>query len=500
MKTTRTRQSTRILAGSIAALLAVQSAQADSGTWDGSADALWSTIANWSSDPNPVPGTVNTATFNNAGGAVDTIDLGGGVTINTILFDTFNAAAYIIGTGAASSQTLTLDNAGAVTVNSGVGYNQLLNAAMILGNDGTAQTFTLTNNSLAGSLTFAGNVTGSTGAGLKTIAATGAGSVAISGIIANGTSGTVNLTKAGTGRLTLSGVNTFTGGVALDAGILRATSSTAALGAGTLTLAGGNLQLANDSGLNFGRNTTVTANTLINSDRISAGAGLTHTLGTLAIGAQTLGIAQGANVNSGTAGVTFGATTLSGAAQLNLGFATLTTLGAITDAGNTLTLQGGGNFAQSAAWSGTGGLLLDTGYRGTATLNQANTFTGITTIRSGFHTLVAAANAGALGTGAASLDLQGGFLDLRNDAGLAFNRNTTVNGNATIIAERATAGAGVTHTLGTLNMNGAYTLTVRGVGVLGGTTTGITSGTAGRQHDLRHFQSQHCQPCRRHAR
>lgn len=385
-----------------------------------------------------------------------------------------------IGSGAVNSQALILDNSGAVTVNSTVGYNQLFNSAVTLGNDGTAQTSTLTNNSFAGGLVFAGTITGSTGAGVKTIAATGTGATTLGGIISNGAGGgTVEVTKSGTGRLTLSGANTFTGAVTLNAGVLRATTSTGALGAGTLSLAGGNLQLANDGGLNFGRNTTVTANTLINSDRLSIGAGQTHTLGTLAIGAQTLSIAQGANVNSGTAGVTFGATTLSGAAVLNLGFGTTTTLGAITDAGNTLTLQGGGTFAQSAAWaSGTvGGLTLATSYRGTATLNQANTFTGAVTITSGFKTLIATSNAGALGAG--TLDLQGGFLDLRNDTGLAFNRNTTVNGNSTIIAERTTAGASVTHTLGTLNMNGAYTLTVRGVSVLGGTTAGITSGTAG---------------------
>ena len=468
----RTRKSARILAGSIAALLAVQSAHATSGTWLGTTDALWATSTNWSSDPNPVPGTGDTATFNSAGNGNRTIDLGAGVTISTILFDTASALGYTIGSGAVNSQTLTLDNGGAVTANSTVGYNQLFNSAITLGNDGTLQTFTLTNNSLNAALTFAGNITGSTGAGVKTLAVTGSGNnTVISGIIANGAGGgTVALTKSGTGRLTLSGNNTFTGGVTLSAGILRATTSTGALGLGTLTLSGGRLELV--GGLAFARNTSVTADMLIVSDSSAIGAAATSTLGTLALGANTLSIGQGANTNSGSAGVTFsGTTTLSGAAVLNLGFNTTTTLAGITDAGNTLTLQGGGSFAQSAAWaSGTaGGLTLSTTYRGTATLNQVNTFTGVVTIQSGFHTLVATSNAGALGLG--TLDLQGGFLDLRNDTGLAFNRNTTVNGNSTIIAERATAGAGVTHTLGTLNMNGAFTLTVRG--------TNVTSGTAG---------------------
>lgn len=473
-KNTIVNRSVRILAGSIAAFFAAQSASAAI-VWSGTTDNVFATGTNWVGGIAPVSG--DTATFSDGGNGNTTVSLGAGATVNAVLFDTASAAAYTIGSGAVNSQPLTLNNGGAITLNSTIGYNQLFNSSIILGDDGTTQNFTLTNNSLVGGLVVAGTITGSTGAGVKTIAVAGAGATTLNGIIGNGTTGTVALTKSDAGRLTLSGNNGFTGGVTLNAGILRATTSTGALGAGTLSLGGGNLQLANDSGLNFGRNTTVTANTLINSDRLAAGAGVTHTLGTLAIGAQTLSIGQGSNVNSGTSGVTFGATTLSGAAVLNLGFGTLTTLGAITDAGNTLTLQGGGNFAQNAAWaSGTaGGLTLDTSYRGTATLNQANTFTGTVTVKSGFHTLVATSNAGALGTGAAALDLQGGFLDLRNDTGLAFNRNTTVNGNSTIIAERANTGAGVTHTLGTLNMNGAYTLTVRGTNVNAG-TAGLTFG------------------------
>jgi hypothetical protein len=92
-------------------------AHADDATWNGTIDATWANLGNWGGPTTPaaVPGTGNTATFDNAGGAVDTIDLTGGVTINTILFDTFNAAAYTIGSGAVNSQPLTLDNGGAVT-------------------------------------------------------------------------------------------------------------------------------------------------------------------------------------------------------------------------------------------------------------------------------------------------------------------------------------------------------------------------------------------------
>src|ERR1051326_3737347 len=101
---------------------------AASGSWLGTADATWANASNWSTTP--VPGTGDTATFNGAGNGNIAINLGGGVTINTVLFDTSSAASYIIGTGAVGSQTLTLDNGGAITVNSTVTNNETVNAAL----------------------------------------------------------------------------------------------------------------------------------------------------------------------------------------------------------------------------------------------------------------------------------------------------------------------------------------------------------------------------------
>ena len=66
----------------------------------------------------------------------------------------------------------------------------------------------------------------------------------ISGTI--GESGAQSLNKTGAGTLILSGASTFTGGLAHTAGILRATGNAGALGFGTLTLTGAELQLSND--------------------------------------------------------------------------------------------------------------------------------------------------------------------------------------------------------------------------------------------------------------
>ena len=206
------------------------------------------------------------------------------------------------------------------------------------------------------------------------------GANAIQGIIQDNvaSTGKVNLTVTGS-AWTLSGVNTYTGVTTLSAGILRATTSASALGAGTLSLGGGELQLANDTGLAFNRNTTVTGNTAITSDRLAGGAGVTHTLGTLSIGAQTLTINRGANATNGTGGITFGAATLTGAATFSpqadslLTFSSTTALGAntLTKSGaGAMTLTGvvsGSKAAGSNAISITGGVL---------TASGANTFTG----------------------------------------------------------------------------------------------------------------------------
>jgi autotransporter-associated beta strand protein len=206
--------------------------QAASGNWLGSVDATWAG-PNWSASP--PPGTGDTATFNGAGNGFTTIDLGAGVTVNTMLFDTAGVAAYTIGAGPVNSQTLTLNNGGAVTMNPTVGANQLFNAAVVLGTDATAQSYAFTNNSTTNSLTFAGNISGgATGtAGTKTLTVGGAGAVSMSGNISNGGATGIALTKTGVGTLTLSGTNSFNGITTISGGTVRLGSATALGNAGT---------------------------------------------------------------------------------------------------------------------------------------------------------------------------------------------------------------------------------------------------------------------------
>lgn len=286
------------------------------------------------------------------------------------------------------------------------------------------------------------------------------------------------MTKEGPGTLTLSGINTFTGKVILKAGTLRATTSTAALGAGTVpdtvTLAGGTLQLANDTGLGFSRNTTVSGNAEINSDRLTAmlpGSGVTHTLGTLAIGGQELTVSGGANVNGGVAGLTFGAPTLSGNPTFTInnpsaGGVTVLTVPSLTNDANTVTFKGNGYFVQTGVWgNGSGGLTLDPAFTGVVNLNQANTFTGPVTVRGG--TLRVSSQNQAMGTGTATLELAGGTLQSLTST-LTPGRNTVISGDATILLLNNSG----TFTLGTLAIGG-QTVNVNSTAYAGGAGTEV---------------------------
>jgi fibronectin-binding autotransporter adhesin len=183
----------------------------------------------------------------------------------------------------------------------------------------------------------------------------GAGNIFVSGDISAANTGTT-LTKVGTGTLTLGGANAYTGGTTLSAGALWAQGA-GSLGTGALTLDSGTLELAGNTGQGFTNPTTMGGDVFIVSDRLSAGAGVTHTLGPLAIGTETVTVAAGSHVTSGTAGLPFGATTVTGDAIFAVGVNTLFTPRATTFTdGVTVTLgRGGSGGVTVAGFAGTAG-------------------------------------------------------------------------------------------------------------------------------------------------
>ncbi len=269
-----------------------------------------------------MPGTGDTANFNGLGNGHTTIDLGSGVTIMNLLFNTGSAAAYTIGSGSVGSQTLTLNNAGGITLNSMVANNELFNAAIVLGTDSTAQSYTNFNNS-AQTLTFASSIyggpsAGSGTAGTKTLVIGGSGNTVVSGSLLNGASSvpattTIALTKLGAGTLTFNGTvdaSTIGGGagggaygtVTVNDGMLLIDFSNAGATSDLLntfspvSLGGGTLQIngnaVNASTQNFTSGSGVTVNPGLNV--ISAGpngGNMSDPLPTLNLGAftQTVG-------------------------------------------------------------------------------------------------------------------------------------------------------------------------------------------------------------------
>ena len=235
----------RIAGLAVLGLMLSPSARAAAGnaTWSGAADALWSTAGNWSGSL--IPGVGNTATFNAASG--NTTITVGTISLANITFDTINAAAYTLG-ATPSAGTITFGNGTttAVTMNSAVAANETINADIFLGT-AIASTTTFQNDSTAGTLTLGGTIGGGTGglAAAKSVIITGSGNTTMSGVLWNDGASSVDLTKNGTGALTLSGGNLYTGNTTISGGVVNIQNATAlgSTAAGTTVASGAALQI-----------------------------------------------------------------------------------------------------------------------------------------------------------------------------------------------------------------------------------------------------------------
>jgi autotransporter-associated beta strand protein len=219
------------------------------------------------------------------------------------------------------------------------------------------------------------------------------GNTTFSGIIQN-PSGTIALTKIGTGILTLSGLNTYTGATTINAG-------------------------------------TISINTLqsVNGGASSLGAPTTIANGTIAIGAT--GVLQYTGTGHGSDRVID--LEASGGTLDASGSGTLTLAGNVTGSGFNLVLTGTGWGYLSGIIATGSGTVTKNGTN-TWTLAGQNTYTGITYINVGIIKFGAHGNtttSGPLGTTAGgTIIASGGALDL---AGYSENSNETLslNGSGT---------------------------------------------------------------------
>jgi autotransporter-associated beta strand protein len=313
-----------------------------------------------------------TATFNGGGNGHTTIDLSGtAVVINTIAFDTSSAAAYTIGSGAVNSQSLSLNNGGAITMSSTVAANQLFNATIFLGAENKSNAaFTFTNDSLTNTLTFAGTIQASNNAtmaaGTKTLTLNGAGNGVISGVIQNGTA-TGAVIKSGTGTWTLTGANTYTGATTISAGTLQ-------LGNGGTA---GSLSTSS----------TITDNGTFKINRSNAVSQGTDFSGSAITGTGSL-VQAGSGTTTLTAANTYsgGTTVTAGTLLVNNTTGSGTGSGSVTVNGSGTTLGGTGTISGSVTLGNTTpGAILNPGPKGTA-----GTSASVGTLTTGAVTLTGA--------------------------------------------------------------------------------------------------------------
>ena len=299
------------------------------------------------------------------------------------------------------------------------------------------------------------------------------------GVITDST-GTSSIVKSGTGTLTLSGTNSYSGNTTLNAGNLSISadnnlgSAPGTADADNIIFNGGGLIIT--SGVTFDSNRGVTM----------TGAGTINTASSTTSNIQGVITGSGALTKSGdgtltlsasntnTGDITISAGTLDVQGQLESGNYD----GAISNSGQ-LKINSSSNQTLAGTISGTG-TLAKTG-SGTLTLTGTNTYSGQTTIEGG---TVVASNSSSLGATPGSVTnnnivLNNGTLQTTNSFSIGSNKGIIVTGSGGTIntdASTTLTYGGVISNNGTLTKTGAGTLTLSGANTYTGATT-VSAGT-----------------------
>ncbi|WP_422002082.1 autotransporter outer membrane beta-barrel domain-containing protein [Reyranella sp.] len=467
-----------------------------------------------------------------SGGAADTLTKSGADTLTLTAANTYDGATVV------AAGTLAIGNAGALgsvangtTVLGGatlqlqggiaVGLETLTLAGSGASNGGALRSASGDNsfagaialssaariNSDAGTLTLSGNIAG---AG-QALTIGGAGNTVISGIIGTATG---TLTKDGTGVLTLTGSNTYSGTTTISAGTLQigAGGTTGSLGTGAVT---------NNGTLQVNRSDTVTLANAIGGTGsfVQAGPGTTILTGSNSYSGGTLvaaGTLQGTTASlkgniANNAAVVFSqvgsgtyAGNMSGTGSLALqgggsytlsGFNSYTggtsVAPATTVIANAASLQGSilnngsitfnqtGPGTYAGAMAGSGSMTLQGG--GALTIAGSNTYTGPTTVdastlivNGSLASTVTVANGGILaGSGRIGAFVSsGGIIAPGNSIGtLTINGNFVQNGGTYVVEANAQGQSDRVNVAGTATLNGANVQVLAATGTYATSTT-----------------------------
>ncbi|WP_211259066.1 beta strand repeat-containing protein, partial [Tatumella morbirosei] len=408
------------------------------------------------------------------GFTTDNLDLANNITLNGLnsaiatgnysetLSGVISGVGQISKTGS-GTLTLTGNNtySGGTTLNGGeiaIGNSNALSTGDLTMADATTLGFTTGDLNLANNVTLSG--------GTATVD-TGSNHQSLSGVI----SGAGELAKDGSGTLTLTGDNTYTGGTRLSAGEIDVNNNNA-LGTGTLTMAADTvlgfvsdkLALANDLLLSAGTSTVATGS---NSETLNGTVSGDGKLAKTGNGTLTL---TGDNTYTGGTDLTEGKLDVGNNHALgsgSLAMADDTTLGFAADGltlANSVDLSGTHTTINTNSNSGTlsgvisGNTLTKTG-NGTLTLSGDNTYTGGTTLSAGE---IDVANSHALGSGTLSmadnttLGFAAADLTLANDIVLGGANSAIQTGDYNETLSGDISGAGL------IDKNGTGTLTLTG--------------------------------------
>ena len=429
--------------------------------WDGGgADSLISNGLNWNSNTSPRSG--------------DTLSFAGSVQVAPNLASDLSVSGLNFASGAAS---FTLSGNKKYTISS-AGITNNSTSLQTIGNQiaiASSQSW----NAASGGL----NLTGLSSLGNKssrTLTINGTNNTALAGII----SGSGNLTKTGTGILTLSGSNTYSGLTDLSAGTVIVGSSTA-VGTGTLQLGNGTFRNGTNGPLNFTNKLTLAGDTALDGTSLLTFSGATSLTGTRILTVNGTVTLNGVIADSGTAAksltkagsgtLTLGgssANTFTGSLKVNDGTLILAKISVQAFAGTSVGIGDGSGAVNSAVlrrnasgqFPTTAALTLD--YDGlfdlqsfSSTISTLTAFGGNVT---GNGTLTLGGNVTATATGAnvttvgTPLLLNGSRTFTINDNAVTGDGDFTVNG----VISDGSAASGLTKTgTGTLLLGAANTYT-----------------------------------------